>query len=86
MAVRAKLRRTRVPAAAAASEPQEYLPAAEDDLPRPAGKRARFGLLLIAGVTFFAGCAYLLFQAFAFAPAVSPVRVEPNRASARRRA
>jgi hypothetical protein len=78
-AMRAKLRRTRALGAAAASEPQEHALAAEDDLLTPAGKRTRFGLLLIAGATLIAGCAYLLLQAFASAaPPVSPVRVKPS--------
>jgi len=80
IAARAKLRQAQVPATEATDE-QDALAPAEHVSPKPtATKRTPPSLLLIAGVAFLAGGAYLLFQAFMVPTPLptSPARIEPS--------
>jgi hypothetical protein len=80
MAGRERLRRSEAPDANATGE-DGRLPDPEPDLGQPnAIKRTRPSLLLLAGVAFLAGGAYLLIQALTTTPQVptSPATVEPG--------
>ena len=77
MAVRARLRRTRLAPAHAAATEGAPPPDAGSDAPGPApARRARPGLLLLAGIALLAGGVYLLAHALT---AAAPPRTVPAR-------